>query len=375
MNNPRGMAQVYHPDKTEDDAASIVLQENNFSTSKKKIPPLRDFHGSKRVNLLHPIRRLSACAFFLAAALATGPLSAQYLTLEGQTGGFITPTAYVVYTEKGQFFSHPAVGYHFVNSSKVIGDIQTFSIVEGFASRAEAGYTRSVHLLGNSNVASQGAFSQLWNYSGMNIFSGKVVVLKDGQFGPWTPGLAAGVIVRTGDHFVSGHLNYALGLGPDKGYTNEDVYAAATKTWLKPPVPFLVNLGLKFTNASIYGIGGQSTRFGGRLFGGLGIPLPGPWKTAIVPAVGFTEEPHTSKNLGYIIPGGVHLPTTLDYAVRVTQAEHPHFSFDIGIGQVAGNIGTAVLPTGLPAPYPPAVSIPVNLEARKVLGLGLSYRY
>ncbi len=327
------------------------------------------------MNLFHLIGSRTACIFFLAAVFAALPLSAQYLTLEGQTGGFITPTAYVVYTEKDHFFSHPAVGYHFVNTSQVIGDIQTFSITEGFANRAEAGYTRSVHLLGNSNAAADGAFSQLWNYSGMNIFSGKAVVLKDGQLGAWAPGLAAGVIVRTGDHFVSGHLNYALGLGPDTAYTNEDVYAAATKTWLKPPVPFLVNLGLKFTNASIYGIGGQSTRFGGRLFGGLGIPLPGPWKTAIVPAAGFTQEPHTSKNLGYILPGGVHLPTTLDYAVRVTQAEHPHFAFDIGIGQVAGNIGTAVLPTGLPAPYPPTVSIPVNLQARKVLGLGLSYRY
>jgi len=327
------------------------------------------------VNPLHVTRRLWTCAIFFVAVCASLPLSAQYLTLEGQTGGFITPTAYVVYTEKDHFFSHPAIGYHFVNSSKVIGDIQTFSITEGFANRAEAGYTRSAHLLGDSNVPANGAFSQLWNYSGMNIFSGKVVVLKDGQFGPWTPGLAAGVIVRTGDHFVSGHLNAALGLGPDKAFTNEDVYAAVTKTWAKPPVPFLVNLGLKFTNASIYGIGGQSTRFGGRLFGGLGIPLPGLWKTVIVPAAGFTQEPRTSKNLGYILPRGVHLPTTLDYAVRVTQAEHPHFAFDVGIGQVAGNIGTAVLPIGLPAPFPPTVSIPVNLEARKVLGLGLSYRY
>ena len=319
--------------------------------------------------------RLLACAITVLAALGAGRLQAQHLTLEGQTGGFLTPTAYVVYTEQGKFFSHPAVGYHFVNSAKVIGDIQTFSIVEGFANRAEAGYTRSVHLLGDSNNTSEGAFSQLWNYSGMNIFSGKVVALKDGQFGAWMPGLAGGVIVRTDDHFVSGHLNYELGLGPDKGYTNEDVYAVATKSWLHPPVPFLANLGLKFTNASIYGIGGQSTRFGGRLFGGIGIPLPGPWKTAIVPAAGFTQEPHTSKNLGYIIPGGAHLPTTLDYAVRVTQVEHPHFSFDAGVGQVAGNIGTAVLPTGLPSPYPPTISLPVNLEARKVFGLGLSYRY
>ena len=333
--------------------------------------------GWRKTNVRLPRRtgRLTACALLFAAAMLCGRLRAQQLTLEGQTGGFLTPTAYVVYTEKGHLFSHPAFGYHFVNSAKVIGDIQTFSVTEGFANRAEVGYTRSVHLLGDSNDASEGAFSQLWNASGMNVFSGKVVAVKDGQFTPWTPGLAAGLIVRTGDHFVSGRLNYQLGLGPDKAYTNEDVYAVATKTWARRPVPFLANLGIKFTNASIFGIGGQSTRFGGRLFGGLAIPLPGPWKTVIVPAAGFTEESHTSKNLSYILPAGAHLPTTLDYAIRVTQAEHAHFAFDIGIGQVAGNIGTAVLPTGLPAPYPPTISIPVNLEARKVLGVGLSYRY
>lgn len=309
------------------------------------------------------------------ATVLSGRLDAQQLTLEGQTGGFITPTAYVVYSAKDHLFSHPAVGYHFINTSKVIGNIQTFNVVEGFANRAEVGYTRSIHTLGNSNVPSEGAFSQLWNYSGMNIFSGKVVVLKDGQFGPLMPGIAAGGIARTGDKFVSGALNQEL-YGNLKTYSNGDVYVAATKTWLHAPLPFLANFGIKFTNASIFGIGGQSTRFGGRLFGGLGIPLPGPFKTAIVPAAGFTQEPPTATNLGAILVGGrAHLPTTLDYAVRVTQKENPHFAFDLGIGQVAGNIGTAELPTGLPAPYPPVVLIPVNLQARHVFGMGLSYRY
>jgi hypothetical protein len=229
-------------------------------------------------------------------------------------------------------------------------------------------------MLGNSNVPSEGAFSQLWKSNGMNIFSGKVVAFRDGQFGPFMPGFAVGFVVRTGDKFVSSIVSQELG-GSGNAYTNEDVYVSVTKTWLHPPVPFLANLGWKATNASIYGIGGQATRFGGRLFGGLGIPLPGPFKTAIVPAAGFTQEPPTSKNLGAILVGGrAHLPTTLDYAVRVTQREHPHFAFDIGIGQVAGMIGTAELPTGLPPPFPPVLLVPVNLQARHVLGVGLSIR-
>jgi len=322
-----------------------------------------------------PLARFIACASLTITFFASLATHAQHLTLEGQTGGFITPTAYVVYTEKGHFFSHPAFGYHFINSSAVIGDIQTVNFAEGFANRAELGYTRSIHTLGNSINVANGAFSELWNYDGMNVFSGKIVAVKDGEFGPWTPGIAAGFVARTRDKFVTGHLEQALGLGTQNSYHNEDVYVVGTKQWLHPPVPFLINFGLKLTNGTIYGIGGQSTRFGGRLFGGLGIPLPGPFKTAIVPAAGFTQEPRTAQNLQYIIPGGAHLPTTLDYAVRITQVEHPHFSFDIGVGQVAGNIGTAVLPTGLPAPYPPTVSLPVNLQARHVFGMGLSYRY
>ena len=62
--------------------------------------------------------------------------------------------------------------------------------------------------------------------------------------------------------------------------------------------------------------------------------------------------------------GKADLPTTLDYAVRITQREHPHFAFDIGIGQVAGNIGYIPSPTYLSSPYPPVVYIPVNLQAR-----------
>lgn len=290
------------------------------------------------------------------ALLASPRLQAQNLTLEGQTGGFITPTAYVVYTAKKQFFSYPAVGYHFIHVPKVIGDIHTFSIAEGFANRAEIGYTRSVHQEGSDPL-----FSSLWHYAGMNVFSGKVVVIKDGQGGPLIPGLGVGAVVRTGDHFVSGALD-------GTSYTNEDIYAAITKTWLHPPIPIFANLGWKATNASIYGIGGQATRFGGRLFGGLGIPLPGPLKTAIVPAAGFTQEPPQVKNLGAILVGGkAHIPTTLDFAVRVTQKENPHFAFDIGVGEVAGQIGTTYVP--------PLGFVPVNLQARNLVGVGLSLRY
>ncbi len=366
--------------------------------------------------VLRSILKLVFC--LLLAAVPATRLTAQNLTLEGQTGGFLTPTAYVVYADKGQFFSHPAVSFHFIDASKVIGNIETFSITESFASRAEAGYTRSVHQFGDSgsgntvsanfvpgSTASATAvtvplnLSSLWNYNGMNVFHGKVVALKESTGGEWVPGIAVGGLVRTNDRFVSGAAyQQAVGLYDEycvktelctpeaipaaKSYTNGDVYVVATKTWAKKPVPFLANLGWKATNATIYGIGGQSTRFGGRLFGGLGIPLPIGHGIVAVPSAGFTQEPRTSQGLGPNPPAGIpllagkaDLPTTLDYAVRVTQKDKPHFAFDIGVGQVAGNIGSIPSPTFLPEGYPQVVYVPVNLQARSVVGMGLSYRY
>ena len=51
----------------------------------------------------------------------------------------------------------------------------------------------------------------------------------------------------------------------------------------------------------------------------------------------------------------------MDYAVRVTQKDNPHFAFDIGIGHVAGVIGHTAVPTGIP--NPPYVLMPIDLKA------------
>ena len=51
------------------------------------------------------------------------------------------------------------------------------------------------------------------------------------------------------------------------------------------------------------------------------------------------------KNLGALLIGGKsHIPTTLDFAVRITQKENPHFAFDIGVGEVAKQIGYTAVP-------------------------------
>ena len=62
--------------------------------------------------------------------------------------------------------------------------------------------------------------------------------------------------------------------------------------------------------------------------------------------------------------------------MRVTQIDKPHFAFDIGVGQVAGNIGSIYVANPyFPTVGPPVVTTPVNLQARTVVGVGFSYRY
>ena len=179
----------------------------------------------------------------------------------------------------------------------------------------------------------------------MNVFHGKVVVHQGRTIRELDAGSGGGrrgahrrqVCHRRGgragsalydQYCIRPHVCTPVAVPAAKSYTNGDVYIAVTKTWAKKPVPFLANFGWKATNATILGIGGQSTRFGGRFFGGLGIPLPIGHGIVAVPSAGFSQEPRTSKGLGPNAPCGIpfvagkaDLPTTLDYAVRVTQRE------------------------------------------------------
>ena len=311
-----------------------------------------------------------SCICLVAMLFAINRVNAQNLTLEGQTGGFITPTAYVVYSAEGKKLSHPAVGYHFVNTAAVIGNVQTFSITEGFANRAEVGYTRNVHTLGNS-----AAFSSLWDYSGMNVFHGKVVALKEGKWSELMPGIGVGFVVRTDDHFVSGALDKKI-YGVDQAYRNYDVYIAGTKTWLKPPLPLLLNFGFKVTNASIFGLGGQSTRNSGRFFGGLGIPLPLGHGWAAVPSAGFAQQPPQVVNLSRIlVSSGKRCAYTDDDGLCGARNPAGESALHVRCRDWAGS-GTdryTAVKTGVA--NPPYVVVPVNLKARHVLGIGASYRY
>ena len=64
----------------------------------------------------------------------------------------------------------------------------------------------------------------------MNVFHGKVVAIKDGQFGAWVPGIAVGGWSAPATTFSRARPT-RCSTGTDKSYTNGDVYVAVTKTW------------------------------------------------------------------------------------------------------------------------------------------------
>ena len=96
--------------------------------------------GVTNVNL-RTLFKLTVCGFVLSHAVFQPPARA-----ESDAGGpdrrISDADCLVVYSAKDHVFSHPAVGFHFIDTAAVIGNIETFSITEGFANRAEVGYTR-----------------------------------------------------------------------------------------------------------------------------------------------------------------------------------------------------------------------------------------
>jgi hypothetical protein len=295
-----------------------------------------------QVVMLNQILKLLSVVIIAALAMRVPKAHSQNMTLEGQTGGFITPTAYTVPTEAGHLFSRPVVGFHFVAAGNVIGSVYTLSATEGLANRFEVGYTRSMHSNGDNPY-----YSPLWFFNGFHVIHGKATLITE-EMGKraWVPAVAVGGVFRWDGHYVSGAIARTT-------YNNGDVYIVATRTLRKIKPPLLLNFGVKGTNASIFGIGGNSPDFVARVFGGLGIALPLFHGLIAVPAAGFTQQPQRVKNLP-----GADIPTTLDYAVRITQRENPKWTFDAGVGQVAGWI--------LPG---------VNLNARAVFGMGFAYKF
>lgn len=267
-------------------------------------------------------------------------VKAQGLNWEGQTGAFITPFAYTSPSEKDKI-GKPQISFHYLNAGSVIGNHYQASITVGAVKRVEFGYTRNFSNPGNTAV------SPLFD-NGFNIIHGKVKVVEENAGKTkWVPAISAGFVARTNVKRVGGVIN-------NKSETNGDIYVVATKTVTQvKDLPLLFNFGVKYTNASIMGVAGNSPDWKPTVFGAVAAVVKGPAKSTLIFGSEVAQQPKFIKGL----PGPT-VPPTLTYFVRVLPKAEVPLALDFGVAQIAGKITPGV-----------------DLKARHQFAMGISYAF
>jgi hypothetical protein len=292
--------------------------------------------GSVSLRALFSLLSLS-----ILLAVFSSSAAGQGLNWEGQTGAFITPFAYTSKSPNDNL-GHPQVAFHYLNTGSVIGNNMQASITVGLFGRAEFGYTRSFNAAGKT-----AGLSPLFE-GGFNTVHGKFnFVPENAAKTKWVPGIAAGFVARTQVRHVGGVLN-------NQDTNNGDLYVVATKTVTQiKGLPFLVNIGYKATNASLFGITGNAPDWTGRAFGAAAFVVKGPAKSTLILGSEFAQQPRFIKDL----PGAT-LPTTLTYFVRIVPNGEVPFNLDFGVAQAAGKVAPGV-----------------DVKARNQFAMGMSYRF
>ena len=289
-------------------------------------------------------RTASVVTVILVGMFMACAAQAQNLGLEGPTGVFVTPLAYTLPSPSNSI-GIPSLGFHFLDGGSVIGYFSKLSITEGAFNRIEFGYTRDIH-----QTAGDPSLSSLW-HPGFDIIHAKVNFLPENTgHHNWLPAISGGFIERLQVHNVGGTIN-------GKNTNNTDVYIVATKTITQTKaMPIMLSGGIRGTNAELYGMAGNATRFQGRAFGAAAFVFKGPSRSTIIFASEVAQQPPHPEHLG-----AAEIPTTLTYAVRVVPcAEGPlkKFNVDFGIAQIANHI--------MPG---------VDLKARRQVAMGISYGF
>ena len=289
-------------------------------------------------------RVFPALLVLMVVLLVRGQLQAQNLGLEGETGVYVTPLAYIA-PSPANSLGKPAIAFHFLDAGSVIGTFSNISVTEGAFGRLEFGYTRDVHTTADNPI-----LSPLW-HNGFNIVHGKVNLVREntGKHN-WVPAISAGFLFRSQVHNVGGAIS-------GKDTNNGDVYIVATKTI---PIarlhglPLILSAGVRGTNAELWGLAGNAPDWKARAFGVAGFALKGPAKSAVILATEFAQQPRHPEGL----PAAV-IPTTITYAMRILPSgETSRLNIDLGVAQVANQIAPGA-----------------ELKARHHFGMGISYRF
>jgi hypothetical protein len=295
--------------------------------------------------------RWATLILILALSFAAHKAQAQSLGYEGPTGVFVTPIAYTS-ASPANGLGKPSVSYHFLAGGPVIGDFSTVSITEGFAKRFEVGYTSEIHAGPDP--------TGLWA-SDFGIVHGKATIVSENAGKTkWVPAIAVGGIFRFNDNDAYDGTNAAtasLHLGQTT--KNGDIYVVATKIVTQTKkVPVLLNAGLRGTNSSLWGLGGNAPGFTARGFGALAFVFTGPNKSTIIVGSEVSQQP---KQIKAGAGSALDIPTSEVYAVRIVPSPKHKLNIDAGVLHAGGNVsgGGATL----------------NLNARARVAFGVSYGF
>ena len=269
---------------------------------------------------------VSPTVLILIGFLLPGWMQGQALNMDGQSGIFFQPWADVVPSAAGKF-GGPTVSFHVVDAGPVAGDYLNVGIEQGFGNWLEFGFTRSNHTDGGDP-----AISPLFNFAGMNIFNFKMKVLSANSHGrKYLPSISVGGVLRTNDPFVSQSV-------ANKNGTNGDIYLVGSKLFVfGAKFAFLLNGGVRGTNAQKYGYGGNTLNWQARAFGAIAFPIPIKRLLIVAPTFEIDQEPEKIK----YVPTAT-LPTDLIYAVRISHAPDSRWSFDVGTGHVGARLGPGI---------------------------------
>jgi hypothetical protein len=301
---------------------------------------------------LSPVTKLqwATLAALLVLPLAAHLAQAQSLGYEGPTGVFVTPIAYTS-ASPANGLGKPSVSYHFLAGGPVIGNFSTVSVTEGFAKRFEVGYTSEIH----SGADPYG----LWN-SDFSIVHGKATVVSENAGKTkWVPAIAVGGIYRFNDHDAYDGASATTTGSTAQNTHNGDIYVVATKIVTQTKkVPVLLSAGVRGTDASLWGLGGNAPDFKARGFGALALVFTGPNKSTIIVGSEISQQPQTIK-VGQA--SALDIPTSEVYAVRIVPLPKYKLNIDAGILHAGGNVSGG--------------GANLNLDARARVAFGISYGF
>lgn len=282
-----------------------------------------------------------AVAFATIVFLGAPVMRAQNMGWEGETGIFVTPLAWTA-ASPADGWGKPMVGFHFLNGGPVIGDFYETSVTEGMFSRFEWGYTRAMH-----SAAGTPDLSPLWT-EGFNIVHAKANLIPENMDKHnWVPAISTGFMLRSQVREVGGVIN-------GKDTVNGDIYVVATKLVTQTKaLPLVFNVGVRGTNAVLWGMGGNSPDWEAKVFGAAGFVVKLPHKASAILGAELSQQPKHPEGLPT-----ADIPTTLTYAVRLSPAPESKLNVDFGVAQIAGEI--------IPG---------VNLQSRHQFGMQVSYGF